>query len=126
MEPGNAEALKGKQRTEEADQIRNLVSEARRKVGSNKFNEALAILESALVIAPEDTRVKRELEVVNKRMAREIATLFDGGIAYYTQDKFQDAQRVFRRVLELDADHDGALKYLQQAEEAMLAIKRLN
>ncbi len=126
LEPGNPEAQRQRKVARKEVRIRDLVSEARREAGRGKFNHALEILQSALEISPADNRVERELQVVKKRKEREIVSLFNGAISLYTQDKYQEAEVEFKKVLELDAGHVGALKYLQQVEEAMIAIKRLN
>jgi len=124
-EPQNQNALAAKEKVQKGKTIANLVSAGRQAGLEQNYGQALHLFEQVLEIDPNHLFARAELIRINKRIEKQVEELFNRGMDLYTQDRYQEAIRELNRVLTLNPKHRGALDYVQQAQERIAALKKL-
>jgi tetratricopeptide (TPR) repeat protein len=87
---------------------------------------AIADLNKQLAAAPPKkptTVTKPPVTPPKKATAEEIAALYNKGVNYFSQGKYDEALKTFKQVLALDPNHKGAKDYKKRTETRLKAIK---
>jgi len=87
---------------------------------------AIADLNKQLAAAPPKkptTVTKPPVTPPKKATAEEIAAIYNKGVNYFSQGKYDEALKTFKQVLALDPNHKGAKDYRKRTETRLKAIK---
>ncbi|MFQ5648824.1 MAG: tetratricopeptide repeat protein [bacterium] len=125
VEPGNREALAGRDRMQMKLQIATMLASAQTEFERENYTKAVTDYESILRLDPDNSTAKLNLRSANQKIQQQVETHFNKGINLYTRDKYDDAIVEFERVLALDPNHNGARDYIQQAEQRLTALRRI-
>lgn len=125
LDPTNKEALEGTNRMNTQLQVATLLSRAQSRLSNGNLMQAISDYESVLKLDPGNERARAELDAVHQQIQEQVEFHYNRGINLYTQDKYDDAISEFERVLSLDPEHQGAKDYIQQAEQRLTALKRI-
>ncbi len=126
ISPGNDLAIQGEAKVRKREEVGRLIVKAYQQAAAHQYQEALATLEQARMLAPDNREVLDQIREVDAKFAQLIDKVFNDGINLYTRDRYEDAARFFKRVLALNPSHEGAKGYLEKTEQRILALKRLN
>ncbi len=125
VDPENEKALKGKGELEKRLEVSGLIAQGRQETKAENYGQAVSIFQNIIELDPGNAVAKAELLRVKKRMNKLVEEYFNRGIDLYTLDKYQESIKVLNKVLELEPKHKGALDYIRQANERLVALKKL-
>ncbi len=95
--------------------------------GNAEATAAIADLNKQLAAAPTKkpptVTKKPPTEPPKKATAEEIAAIYNKGVNYFSQGKYDEALKTFKQVLALDPNHKGAKDYKKRTETRLKAIK---
>ncbi len=126
LDPTNKQAKQAKAEVDKQIQVLARFREARNKFDAQDYVGAIEAYDEILSIQPHNEQAKAERSVAQIKLDDSIEKLFSEGINLYTQDRYEDAIRVWDEVLKIKPDHSGALQYKRQAQERLKALRKLN
>ena len=114
-------------RLQRAEQVRQLIAEAEEAIASSRFTEAIASLDHAAQLDPENAELKTRLEETKetKRRNDEIATLMTQADTLRERSDWTGALRVVEKALQLD-QQDSRIRaiHTEISREIKLAAQR--
>ncbi|MDZ7262690.1 MAG: tetratricopeptide repeat protein, partial [candidate division KSB1 bacterium] len=70
-----------------------------------------------LELNPGHKKAQKNIKLIKPMVDVYIEKTYQGGVNYFEQGEYHQAREVFKRVLSLRKDHEGAKRYLQQIED---------
>jgi serine/threonine-protein kinase len=114
-------------RMQRAEQVRQLVSEAEEALASARFPEALASLDQAVRLDPENTEVQAKLEAAKEKKRRhdEIGSLVAEADASRNRGDLTGGMKMLEKALHLDQENTKLRAlYAEFAKQAKLAAQQ--
>ncbi len=125
IDPGNDAAEKGREAAARNLEINTLLSNADKLGVENKVLEALAVYQRAYALDSTSAVVRARIADSRKRISELAEEHFNRGINYYTRDQYDKAIEELKKVLTYDSEHKGAKDYISQANERLVALRKL-
>jgi len=114
-------------RLQRAEQVRQLIAEAEEAIASSRFAEAIASLDHAAQLDPENAELKTRLEETKEKKRRndEIATLMTQADTLRERSDWTGALRVVEKAIQLD-QQDSRIRAIHSeiSREIKLAAQR--
>jgi tetratricopeptide (TPR) repeat protein len=123
--PQMAEAQQLRKRSIAGLDATGLVELARKRYLRNRYAEALLLIQEALKKEPDQSQALSLLLQTQKRIEAQVDDLFNRGIKFYTEEKYQQAMAEFEKALAINPDHRGAIEYLRRSRERMEALDKM-
>lgn len=98
-------------------EIRRLITRGREEFSSGNYSEALIILNEALVLAPEDRRLKEEIKTLATRI--KIQQYVQRALQYYDLGQLQNALSQFEEALKLDPSNQRLVDYVERTKKGL-------
>ncbi|GAB4179877.1 MAG: hypothetical protein Kow00108_16040 [Calditrichia bacterium] len=95
-------------------EVQRLVNRGREEYSKGNFAEALSILNDALVIAPEDPALKREIQNLSNSI--KVQQYVQEGLIFYDLGQYDNALNSFEEALKLDPGNTVIKTYLEKAK----------
>jgi len=114
-------------RLQRAEQVRHLVSEAEEALGSARYPEAMASLEQAVRLDPDNTEVKAKLDAARekKRLYDEVGSLMSEAEATRNRGDLTGAMKVLEKALQIDQENTKLRAlYVEFAKQAKIAAQQ--
>lgn len=106
-------------------QAEKLLSTARDQYAEGRYLDAMESLDKLLEINKEDSAANELLKECQKQLYARVDDYYNRGIELYTEEKYQQAIRMWDFVLRINPYHKGALDYQKKARERMEALESL-
>ena len=114
-------------RMQRAEQVRQLVAEAEEALASSRFPEALASLDQAVKLDPDNEELKTRLEAVREKKQRydEIGGLMSQADSLRERGDWTGALNVVEKALRLDSNNTGIrAAYVEISRQAKIAAQQ--
>ncbi|NOX37812.1 MAG: PorV/PorQ family protein [Calditrichaeota bacterium] len=98
-------------------EVRRLVTQARREFQNRNLSEALRILSEALVLSPDDPQLKREVDALANRV--KVQQYVQQALQLYDQGRYQEALALFQEALNLDPANEVLRQYMERARRGL-------
>lgn len=117
--PGNSLVLQAIQSTNRQMQgeVRRLITRGREEFSNGNYSEAIIILNEALVLSPEDARLKEEIRTLATRI--KIQQFVQRALQYYDLGQFEEALDQFEEALKLDPSNQRLRDYVERTKAGM-------
>ena len=102
-----------------------LLASARDHYTSGQYLEAMEELDQALKTGPENPAAQALLHDCQQKLYDRVDDYFSRGIELYTEERYQEAIRMWDIVLRINPYHKGALDYQKRAQERIQALESL-
>ena len=120
--------LKQRKQEKEAQRgqkIAQQVARYEKQVGAKEYPAAKSTLKTLEKLGLDRTKVAHRREQLEQLITRETDRLFSRAVTEYTRGEYENAARLWRRVVELDPDHAQARESLERAERVLRKIEEL-
>jgi tetratricopeptide (TPR) repeat protein len=106
-------------------EIRQLLNRARSEYAKGNFADALRILNDALVIAPDDPNLKREIQ--NLTNSIKVQQFVQEGLIYYDLGQYDKALKSFEEALKLEPGNEVIRNYLEKSRAStMVRVEKMD
>ena len=110
------EAIATTERRMQAD-VRDLVAKGREQFQNGNYSDALQTLSEALVLAPEDPKLKEEINTLANRI--KIQQYIQQALQYFDLGQYQDALSLFEEALKMDPTNTRLRQYVERSKRGM-------
>lgn len=110
------EAIETGQRRMQAE-VRKLVTQGREEFRNGNYSNALLILNRALVLAPEDPKLKQEINTLASRI--KIQQYVQQALQYLDRGEYQSALSLFEEALKMDPSNQRLREYVERTKQGM-------
>jgi tetratricopeptide (TPR) repeat protein len=120
--------LKQRKQEKEAQRgqkIAQQVARYEKQVGAKEYLAAKSTLKTLEKLGLDRTKVAHRREQLEQLITRETDRLFSRAVTEYTRGEYENAARLWRRVVELDPDHAQARESLERALRVLRKIEEL-
>ncbi|HFE63923.1 MAG TPA: tetratricopeptide repeat protein, partial [Caldithrix sp.] len=115
------EAIATTERRLEA-QVRVLVSKGRKQFQEGNYSEALQTLSEALVLAPEDPKLKDEIKTLANRI--KIQQYVEQALQLYDLGNYQQALSLFEEAFKMDPSNKRLKDYIERTKRGMGVVEQ--
>jgi len=123
--PQMAEAQQLRRRSVVALDAASLLEIARKRFLRDRYVEALPLIQEALNKEPNQAQAASLLAQTLKRMEAQVDAFFNRGIAFFTQEKYNQAIVEWDKALAINPDHQGAREFRRRAQERIDALNKM-
>ena len=102
-----------------------LMATAQNQYAAGQYLDAMESLDKLLKINKDDPAASKLLKECRQKLYTRVDDYFNRGIELYTEEKYQQAIRMWDIVLRINPYHKGALDYQKKARERMEALESL-
>ncbi len=104
------------------DQVRKLISRGRAEFQKGNYSGALQILSEALVLAPENPELKKEINILANRI--KLQQYIQQALQLYDFGEYQKALKLFEEALKLDPNNERLKQYIERTKRGMGVVKQ--
>ncbi len=106
--------------------IEKFYNKGKRFYAENKLVNAKMQFDEVLKLNPHHQKAKMFLSLIEKRIQYCIdpELLFTQGYIFLENKEYEDTIRLWKRVLQINPNHEGAIKYLPKVEKKVKAIEK--
>lgn len=123
--PQMAEAQQLRRRSILAMDAASLLEIARKRFLRDRYSEALPLIQEALNKEPNQAQAASLLAQTLKRMEAQVDAFFNRGIAFFTQEKYNQAIVEWDKALAINPNHQGAREFRRRAQERIDALNKM-
>jgi tetratricopeptide (TPR) repeat protein len=124
IKPGDADAIKGFQRSESLDEVFNLIRDAEDYLENSQLDDARSSLQSALEQDPDTEIAKAQLKEVNNRITnREFNNAMTRGYAALDAREYEKARDAFSRAGKIKPNVPEVNSAMAQTNDRLTSIK---
>jgi tetratricopeptide (TPR) repeat protein len=98
-------------------EVRKLVTQGREEFRNGNYSNALLILNRALVLAPEDPKLKQEINTLASRI--KIQQYVQQALQYLDRGEYQSALSLFEEALKMDPSNQRLREYVERTKQGM-------
>jgi len=97
--------------------VQDLVNKGREQFQNGNYSDALQTLSEALVLAPEDPKLKEEINTLANRI--KIQQYIQQALQYFDLGQYQDALSLFEEALKMDPNNERLRQYVERSKRGM-------
>lgn len=120
-DPIMKEAIATTERRMQAD-VRDLIAKGREQFQGGNYSDALRTLSEALVLAPEDPKLKEEINTLASRI--KIQQYIQQALQYFDLGQYQDALSLFEEALKMDPTNVRLRQYVERTKRGMGVVEQ--
>ncbi len=87
------------------------------------YLNARSTFRQVLAKEPNNTTAQNYLARIENQLNARIEALFNMGMVKYTEEAYEEAKKEWKKILEIDPNHQSAKDYIQKAQERIDALK---
>ncbi len=104
------------------DQVRKLIARGRAEFQKGNYSDALQILSEALVLAPENPELKKEINTLANRI--KLQQYIQQALQLYDFGEYQQALALFEEALKLDPNNERLKQYIERTKRGMGVVEQ--
>ncbi len=104
------------------EEVRKLVTKGREEFQGGNYSDALQILSEALVLAPEDPKLKDEISTLANRI--KIQQYVQQALQLYDLGDYQKALQLFDEALKMDPSNERLKQYIERTKRGMGVVEQ--
>lgn len=125
IDPNDKRALTKRNETSSIIGVTKLMEKGKRYYQDGDFLEAMETFQHVIEIQSDNVEALNFIQKCQANLDRQVEAHFNRALAYYTEENYHAALNEWKKVLEINPNHQDTLEYIHRTQERLDALNEI-